>query len=204
MTMPLAHRISRMPRKRCGGSFVRDREEDDTDANENLRKVAVFAVSIIKHAKGNLPDDASFAYDDLTGDNLNTNYSIQNNMIFMRILRARCKDRPDLTDALLQFEHNFFQLKAGHINGTRRKHWNKLVELCQHIEEPIMTCSATAVKRFISMKLAEQGDDKSLEYLKGLHSDIGTVFGYLGRRCKYSASNVRVGAYSDPRNPVHQ
>ena len=119
-----------MPHKRSGGSFVRDRDDDDTEANENLRKVAVFAVSIIKKAKGKTPDDTSFSYDEFTGDNFNTDYSVHNNTVFMRILRARCKDRPDLSDALLQFEHNFFLLKEGHINGTRRKHWNKLVELC--------------------------------------------------------------------------
>ena len=85
----------------------------------------------------------------------------------------------------------------GHVANTGT---NLLSCVC---EEPIMNCSATVVKRFMELKLAQQGDDKSLDYLKRLHSDVGTVFGYLGRKCKYGAT-VRVGAYTDPRNPAHQ
>jgi hypothetical protein len=165
-----------------------------------LREVAVIAVSIIKHAISKQPEGRN---DPITGERISVQYSVHNNYVFMRTLRTHCKDSPQLNAAITKFEHNF-GLNLTRINHTRRLHWNMLVCLCKHLEEPIMTCSAAAVRRFLEFRMGQISEkDRTVAYLRALDSRVATVFGYLGRKCKHSATNIVVLATTDPRNPVH-
>jgi hypothetical protein len=78
-----------------------------------------------------------------------------------------------------------------------------LVSMCKLLDEPIMTCSAAAARRFLEFRMGQIHEkDRTVAYLRALDSRVATAFGYLGRKCKYSATVV-VQAGTDPRNPVH-